>query len=143
MGYIGRSGANNNSHCDHLKFALYDLWNYVKEEKKQVPPYNELNRAGVNLRGLMRISLFKRFESSVEAFRTTVGRMITSHSAFVKIMDKGIIPAGEEASKLLIDADQFEERALVDALKLVSGRYNVEDFEVERLRQRSSVESFL
>jgi len=45
-------------------------------------PYSDLARAGVRLRGLMRSLLFKRLESSVEAFRLTVAHLIESHVSF-------------------------------------------------------------
>jgi superfamily II DNA or RNA helicase len=111
-----------------LVYARYGLWRYVKPAKQNKPPYNELHRAGINLRGLLRVSLFKRLESSVEAFRCTVQRMIQSNEAFVKSLDQGIVPAGEEAQRLLYESDRYEEEDLFDALNRVSGKYKIEDF---------------
>lgn len=117
-----------------LTYARYGLWNYVKESKQQEPPYAELQRAGANLRGLMRIMLFKRFESSVEAFRQTLKRMLRIHSRFLQALDGGIVPAGEDAQDLLYESDQLEEQALVDALEEASERYSIRDFRVSELR---------
>lgn len=117
-----------------LTYARYGLWRYVKPEKQNKPPYNELQRAGINLRGLMRVSIFKRLESSVEAFRCTLKRMIQSHEAFAKTLEQGIVPAGEDAQKLLYESDRYEEQDLFDALSQVSGRYKVEDFLGDALR---------
>lgn len=132
--HIGRPGEHPAGHPDQLLYARYGLWHYVKPSKQKQAPYNELQRAGINLRGLIRISLFKRFESSVYAFRQTIRRMISSHRAFLKAMDKGIIPAGEDAADLLRIADEFEEEDLLTELLAVTGRYVVNDFEVDRLR---------
>ncbi|MBU4446751.1 SWF/SNF helicase family protein, partial [bacterium] len=96
-------------------------------------PYNELHRAGANLRGLMRILLFKRFESSVYAFRMTIGRLIKIHEAFGLSIENGIIPAGEEAQKILYGSDQYSEEELIRSLREVSTQYSVEDFDIERL----------
>ena len=82
----------------------------------------------------MRISLFKRLESSVEAFRSTLNRLIVSHEAFLLGMDEGLIPAGEDVSRVLLEADQYEERDLVDLLVKLSDRYKQEDFDIEQLR---------
>jgi superfamily II DNA or RNA helicase len=119
---------------DTLTYARYGLWHFVRPEKRDQSPYTDLQRAGVNLRGLMRIMLFKRFESSVYAFRETVGRLLRIHRQFLLALDQGIVPAGEEAQDLLYESDQDEEQALMDALAEVSGRYDVEDFDTVALR---------
>lgn len=117
-----------------LTYARFALWHYVKKDKQKVRPYNELHRAGANLRGLMRILLFKRFESSVYAFRMTIGRLIKIHEAFGLSIKNGIIPAGEEAQKILYGSDQYSEEELIRSLREVSTQYNVEDFDIERLK---------
>jgi len=119
---------------DELTYARYGLWNYVRPRKREQPPYADLQRAGANLRGLMRVMLFKRFESSVHAFRETVRRLLRIHSQFLAALDQGIVPAGEEAQQLLYESDQDEEQALMETLAQVSGRYAVEDFDVAALR---------
>jgi superfamily II DNA or RNA helicase len=119
---------------EELTYARYGLWNYVAVRKRDRSPYTDLQRAGANLRGLMRVMLFKRFESSVHAFRQTVRRLLRIHQQFLAALDQGIVPAGEEAQKLLYESDQDEEQVLMDALQEVSGRYAVEDFDMDRLR---------
>jgi len=119
---------------DELTYARYGLWNYVQPQRRERPPYVDLQRAGANLRGLMRVMLFKRFESSVHAFRETVRRLLRIHRQFLAALDQGIVPAGEEAQRLLYESDQDEEQVLMDTLAAVSGRYAVEDFDVAALR---------
>jgi superfamily II DNA or RNA helicase len=119
---------------EELTYARYGLWHYVRRAKREKPPYSELQRAGANLRGLMRIMLFKRFESSVHAFRETLRRMLHTHRAFLAALDQGIVPAGEDAQRLLYESDLDEEQALMDALAEVSGRYNLADFNGDALR---------
>jgi len=89
-----------------LIYARYGLWNYVKPEYRNDARYKKLVRAGKNLRGLIRTSLFKRLESSVEAFRQSIDRQITVHENFLVALDNGRIAAGEKAADLLeIDRD--------------------------------------
>jgi len=119
---------------DELTYARYGLWNYVDPRKRDHPPYVDLHRAGANLRGLMRVMLFKRFESSVHAFRETVRRLRRIHRQFLAALDRGVVPAGEEAQRLLYESDRDEEQGLIDALRAVSGRYATADFDLPRLR---------
>ena len=136
--YLGHAedvtGLGNPVTSDSLTYARYGLWHYVHPSKQDRAPYTELQRAGANLRGLMRIMLFKRFESSVHAFRQTLRRMVHTHQAFLLALDQGIVPAGEEAQRLLYESDLDEEQALMDALAQVSGRYDLADFHADVLR---------
>jgi len=117
-----------------LRYARYGLWRYVIKNKRKQPPYDELQRAGANLRGLVRVMLFKRFESSVYAFRETLRRMLKTHRSFLSALHEGIIPAGEEALAILNDADIYEETDLVDTLRTASQRYPASDFDLPALR---------
>ena len=133
-GYLGAAHrVNGERGTDELTYARYGLWHYVRPQKRERPPYVDLHRAGANLRGLMRIMLFKRFESSVYAFRETVKRLLRIHEMFVAALRRGIVPAGEDAQTLLYESDQYEEQELVDALGQVSGRYDIHDFDGEAL----------
>jgi superfamily II DNA/RNA helicase len=120
---------------DELTYARYGLWHYVIKHKQRQEPYATLQRAGTNLRGLIRVLLFKRFESSVYAFKETVRRLLRVHRSFLDALTQGIVPAGERAQSLLYESDNVEETDLLDALKEVSRRYLVEDFDVVRLQQ--------
>ncbi len=130
-GYLGRPEGPG---PHELTYARYGLWNYVRPAKRSQSPYAELQRAGANLRGLMRVMLFKRFESSVHAFRETLRRLLRIHQTFLQALEQGIVPAGEEAQRLLYESDQDEEQAVLDALEQVSGRYVLEDFDTAALR---------
>jgi len=118
-----------------LQYAKYGLWHYVKPSLQDKTPYRELEKSGRNLRGLMKVLLLKRFESSVEAFRETIRRLIRIHEAFLKAMNQGIIPAGEEAQELLYDAEGEDEQLLMEQLEIASRKYDAKDFELERLKE--------
>jgi len=136
-GYLGkpRKGKPAKAVPDgELTYARYGLWHYVHSEKQKREPYTSLQRAGANLRGLMRVLLFKRFESSVYAFRETVKRLLKIHQSFIASLDAGFVPAGEDAQYILYESDVLEEGDLVDALREVSKRYDVNDFDLKPLR---------
>ena len=133
--YLGKKDAKKED-SDALTYARYGLWHYVDPEKQEEAPYStNLKRAGFNLRGLMRVMLFKRFESSVYAFQETVKRLLSMHHDFLTALDNGIIAAGEDAQQLLYKSDTLEEQALLDALEEVTGKYDPDDFDIEKLQE--------
>jgi len=115
-----------------LHYARYDVWHYVLPAKEQ--KYHAERRTGINLRGLIRTMLFKRFESSVHAFRTTLQRMKTTHQAFLRGLEQGMLPIGADALALLNGNDLWEEPAFVDTLATLKQRYPIEDFDQAALR---------
>jgi superfamily II DNA or RNA helicase len=135
-GYLGRAGSGQpvKPKANQLTLARYGLWHYVRKEKQNREPYASLHRAGANLRGLIRVLLFKRFESSVHAFRQTIRTLLRAHEGFLTALDSGLVPAGQEAQQLLVNPDYTEED-LIDALYSVASEYPAEDFDLPRLRE--------
>ena len=135
--YLGkaRKGQPVKPTPNELTYARYGLWHYVIKDKQKKEPYASLHRAGSNLRGLIRVLLFKRFESSVYAFRETVRRLLKVHGRFLEALSQGIVPAGEDAQAILYEPNQDEEQDLMDALRQVSGKYNAVDFDLSRLKE--------
>ena len=135
--YLGkpRKGQPAKPLTNELTYARYGLWHYVVKEKQRREPYASLQRAGANLRGLIRVLLFKRFESSVYAFTETVRRLLRVHKSFLAALDQDIIPAGEDAQTILYESDYAEETDLLDALREVSTRYTATDFDHGRLQE--------
>jgi len=123
---------------EELTFARYGLFRYVKPAKQKHEPYASLHRAGANLRGLVRVLLFKRFESSVFAFQETIRRFLSIHNTFLKALDEGFVPAGEDAQALLYESDRDEEVDLIEQLRSVSTTYTAEDFDLKTLRAHIS-----
>jgi len=97
---------------ESMSYARYGLYNHVRPELQKQAKYQNLQRAGSRLKGLMKAMLLKRLESSVAAFRATVQRLERSHSRFLELLDDGKVPAGEAVSDLLmiVDDDEFAER---------------------------------
>jgi superfamily II DNA/RNA helicase len=135
-GYLGkpRKGKVTKPPPGELTYARYGLWNYLRDEYKTREPYSALHRAGANLRGLIRVLLFKRFESSVHAFRETIGRLLRIHETFVSALNEGFVPAGQDAQTILYESDYDASSDLIDALRQVSQRYNIEGFRSDDLK---------
>ncbi len=136
-GYLGtpRKGPIPDPLPNELTYARYGLWRYVSKEKQKHEPYASLARAGNSLRGLIRVLMFKRFESSVFAFQETVRRLLAIHETFLDALDEGFVPAGDDAQRLLYGADVDEEIDLMSALRAVSSRYDAADFNLVILRK--------
>jgi superfamily II DNA/RNA helicase len=133
MGRPGQSQLNPPKNV--LTYARYGLWHYVHKQKQGRKPYADLQQAGANLLGLIRVMMFKRLESSVAAFRETLKRLLRIHQEFLEAMKRGIVPAGVEAQRILYESDQMSETELFDALQAVSGTYDIADFNAELLAQ--------
>ena len=91
------SPAGDDSGCSSRQgsetFALYAVGRYSSCVKKlNEPRYARLRSATAALHGLVRVLLFKRFESSVEAFRETVRRIIRSHRLAQQFLVRGVLP---------------------------------------------------
>ena len=119
-----------------LSYARYTLYGFVLPPYRKLTHYQKLKTASGTLRGLMRILLFKRFESSVAAFRATLNRLQMIHRRFVEALDAGFIPAGEDAQAILYDTDSLTDFAdLEDDLREASQEYQIEHFNADALRQ--------
>ena len=136
-GHLGKARKTQTAKVqgDELTYARYGLWHYVDKDRQRREPYASLHRAGANLRGLARVLLFKRFESSVYAFRETIRRLIRMQESFVAALAQGIVPAGEDAQAILYGSDYEEETDLLAALRQVSKRYDAADFNMALLRE--------
>jgi len=91
-----------------LKLPRYGLGNYVKTSPR-TPPTNaearvlqDLSRAGKRLMGFCRTNLFKRLESSGQAFILSIRRHILRNYIFLNAIEKGLpLPIGTQDSGLL------------------------------------------
>ena len=128
------------------KAARYRAMEYLKPEARESPEYRDLFRARDRIARLMGVLLFKRLESSIEAFRSTLRSLMTSNRNFRESLASGYVPIGSTATRLLsgqfFDADdlievlrQEEERRKQSG----SGRdklvHDTDDFETDRWTQ--------
>jgi superfamily II DNA/RNA helicase len=123
-----------------LTFARYNLFNYVKEDYIDKSPYKELQSAGKNLRGFIKVLLLKRIESSVFAFKSTIKNLINIHETYLHgINNLSLLPIGDSVQKLIYSVDDISDDSLdfdSELEKLVSRskeKYKISCFEIEKL----------
>ncbi|MBM3879994.1 MAG: NgoFVII family restriction endonuclease [Verrucomicrobia bacterium] len=98
-----------------LNLPRYGLANYVAATPHKPPTTSEakqlqdLSRAGKRLMGFCRTNLFKRLESSGEAFQQSLQRHILRNYIYLHAIEKGLpLPIGTQDSGLL-DAGNYDE----------------------------------
>jgi len=102
---------------NNLNLPRYGLGNYVKETPDMPPTQTEsgilqdLSRAGKRLMGFCRTNLFKRLESSGQAFIQSIGRHILRNYIVLYAIEEGRpLPIGTQDAGLL-DARIYDEDA--------------------------------
>lgn len=93
---------------NQLTLPRYGLGNYIKERPHQPPTASEaktiadLSRAGKRLMGFCRTNLFKRLESSGQAFLQSVERHILRNAIYLHALENNqLIPIGTQDASLL------------------------------------------
>lgn len=63
-------------------------------------------------------------------------RLVESHRIFLKLLDEGVISAGEDVEDLFkgLDEGDSEDQDLLEELRRASGKYDIAHFDVPRLR---------
>ncbi len=93
---------------NHLHLPRYGLANYIAPSPDEAPTRAEsaqlgnLSRAGPRLKGFCRTNLFKRLESSGQAFLLSVERHILRNCVFLHALENGLdVPIGTQDAELL------------------------------------------
>lgn len=102
----------------------------------------------IQLGGLLRSSLLKRFESSAIAFARTARKMADSHDAMLDLLGAGRVPTGRVLSEWMkTDSDDIDEFEMMiadrDGLELDStDEYDVEALTRDLVRDRDLLRAF-
>ena len=114
-----------------LRLPRYGLGNYLKESHLSPPTQSEagvlldLSRAGKRLMGFCRTNLFKRLESSGQAFILSIERHILRNYVFLHAVKEGKpLPIGTQDA-VLLDARVYDEDA--DATSTIPNIFDDED----------------
>jgi len=114
-----------------LRLPRYGLGNYVKESHLSPPAQSEaivlqdLSRAGKRLMGFCRTNLFKRLESSGQAFILSIERHILRNYVFLHAVKEGKpLPIGTQDA-VLLDARVYDEDA--DGTSTIPNIFDDED----------------
>lgn len=115
-----------------LTYARYDLWSYVKEDKREVEPYVQLKKVIGTLKVFHKINLFKRLESSIYAFKQSIGNMLAIHEKFLEIIEgKNVVPAGRLIQDRIY---RYELSDIWDQIEELTKEYKSQDFYIDKLR---------
>ncbi len=101
--------------------ARYLAVEYLQPAAREKEQYRDLLRARNRVARLMRHLLFKRLESSVEAFRATLGVLVRSNANFRAALEAGYVPIGQTAATMLAGV-QFDADDLLHRLGAEEGR---------------------
>ncbi len=100
---------------NRLELPRYGLGNYIHETPSEPPKpaearvINDLSRAGKRLMGFCRTNLFKRLESSGQAFLQSIERHILRNFVYLHALENDLaIPIGSQDASLL-DASFYDE----------------------------------
>jgi len=128
-----------------LSLPRYGLGNYISTGAEQSASTEEqrqlanLSRAGKRLMGFCRMNLFKRLESSGEAFLQSIDRHILRNYVYIYAIDNSLaIPIGTQTAELL-DATTNDED--VDALEPIQAVMDYDDESEEDDNEQVSVVS--
>jgi superfamily II DNA or RNA helicase len=93
---------------NQLNLPRYGLGTYLRDAPNEPPTtaeakvFLDLSRAGKRLKGFCRTNLFKRLESSGQAFLQSVQRHILRNAVFLHAIDEGFdLPIGTQDAELL------------------------------------------
>ena len=115
----------------------YNPTEYLKPGMQRNRRYAGLFRARGRIAGMIRHLLFKRLESSIPAFRSTLASLSRSNRSFKAALEAGYVPVGSVATNLLAGRNFNAEEALA-VLQLEetrrSGQYHfpAADFDAAR-----------
>ena len=90
----------------------YNPTEYLNRERRKDQQYAGLFRAQGRIAGMIRYLLFKRLESSIEAFRSTLESVAHSNRSFKAALEAGYVPVGSVATNLLAGQNFNAEEAL-------------------------------
>ena len=119
-----------------LKLARYGLANYIVDTPSEPPTETEqrqlqdLSRGGQRLMGFCRTNLFKRLESSGQAFIQSVDRHILRNYIFLHAIENDEpLPIGSQNAEML--DSRFEDRDTEDATLILDASGDDDDTQID------------
>ena len=110
---------------------------YLEPASRTNRQYEGLFRARGRIAGMIRTLLFKRLESSIAAFQSTLDALIRSNRNFRAALDAGYVPVGRIATDLLA-GQNFDPEEALDIIEQAAQRrtgpnvFRTDDFDVGR-----------
>ena len=126
-----------------LKLARYGLANYIVDTPSDPPTETEqrqlqdLSRGGQRLMGFCRTNLFKRLESSGQAFIQSVDRHILRNYIFLHAIENDEpLPIGSQNAEML--DSRFEDRDTEDATLILDASGDDDDTQLDDTNSQTS-----
>lgn len=117
-----------------LTYARYNLGNYAIHEEFDPDELQRLTVAWQNLQRLVQINLYRRLESSVQAFRDTIENHLKIHNGFKQILEEekkvwiGDLDELEDFIEKLENDEEIEWRESINY-------YGADKFEIDKLQK--------
>lgn len=108
-----------------LTYAPYALASYLTEDGMKDPRVAGIKRSGASIRGLYKVLLLKRLESSVVAFKRTLQRLFSRLSDCLNSLDRGFVTVRVQE----VSIDDSDDALLLEDINVPASL-----FYVERLR---------
>ena len=113
---------------------------YLEPDRRIDSQYEGLFRARGRIAGMIQTLLFKRLESSIAAFQSTLEALIRSNRNFKAALDTGYVPVGRIATDLLAGQDFDPEEALSIIEQAAQRRigpnvFKTDNFDIDRWRE--------
>ena len=126
-----------------LKLARYGLANYIVDTPSEPPTQAEqqqladLSRGGQRLMGFCRTNLFKRLESSGQAFIQSVDRHILRNYIFLHAIENDEpLPIGSQNAEML--DSRFEDRDTEDAALILDASGDEDDTQFDSINSETN-----
>ena len=118
----------------------YNPTEYLKAQHHNKQEYAGLFRARGRIAGMIKALMVKRLESSIEAFRSTLGSLTQSNRNFRATLDAGYVPVGSIATRLLAgqNFDPQEALAILEQeghTRSGPNTFRTADFDVDRWKR--------
>lgn len=111
--------------ADRYQYSIYALTSFLKEGKISEKTYQGLSHFGDLVRGLLKMLLFKRLESSAVSFLASLERMIKRNEYILQSIEKrGVVVTGR-ADQLQLFLESNDD---ADFSKIKVSEYPIEDF---------------
>ena len=115
-----------------LTYARYNLGKYAKPEEFEPDELQRLTLAWANLQQLVKINLYRRLESSVQALRDTLQNHLKIHNAFREILvnkNKIFIGDIDEIGKIIEKLENGEEIEFEEGEFYEAKKFRVKELE--------------
>ena len=109
--------------------ARYNSGKYLKDESKAKPEYQRMINLGAGPAALIRTLSFKRLESSIPAFRSTIGNLIESNRTFRNSILNGEVSQDDGLTDIDENYDEQDVAEIsVERINIKDQTYDANDF---------------